>query len=174
MSLKITKEAVALNYAQQGSYKKMTMKVKTTKIGKNRNASAKIKPKAKSAEWQSVFVDFSKFLIVIMVAVALIGSYAYISSGIQKTANENFKLEREINNLNKEIENHQAKIESLKSAEHINKQIARFGMDLRLPQGRQRYEITLQVRGNETITLQTANNNKDKSQNTASREVALK
>lgn len=152
----------------------MSMRVKTTKIGKNRNTSAKVQPKAKSAEWQGVFVDFSKFLIVIMVAVVLIGSYAYISSGIQRTTAENFKLEQEINNLNKEIENHQAKIESLKSAEYINKQITRFGMDLRLPQGRQRYEITLQVRGNENITLQTATNTQDKSQNTASREVALK
>ena len=74
----IIREAVALNYAWQESYKKMSMKVKTTKIGRQRKPSVKVQPKAKSAEWQSVFVDFSKFLIVILLTVTLIGSYAYI------------------------------------------------------------------------------------------------
>ena len=171
----IIREAVALNYAWQESYKKkMSMKVKTTKIGRQRKPSVKVQPKAKSAEWQSVFVDFSKFLIVILLTVTLIGSYAYISSNIQKTAAGNFKLEQEINNLNKEIENHQAKIETLKSAEHINKQITRFGMDLRLPNSHQRYEITLQMRGNERQFMQEANNNQNNDNNIASREVALK
>ncbi|MBR7127186.1 MAG: hypothetical protein IKD09_01210 [Lentisphaeria bacterium] len=158
----------------------MNIKVKTTKIGREngRKRSAAMSSRAKGAEWQSVFIDFSKLLIVIIVAVSVIGSYAYISSSIQKTATENIKLEREITNLNKEIENHQAKIETLKSAENINKQIARFGLDLHLPTHRQRYEITLQTRGNERLYLQS--NSKKISQKsqgiqtTAGKEVALK
>lgn len=122
----------------------MSMRVKTTKIGRQKHSEVR-RAKSNGAEWQGVFVDFSKLLIVIMVAASLIGTYAHISSSIQKTASENIKLEQEIKSLTKEIENHQAKIESLKSLSHINKQITKFGMDLHLPNSRQRYEITLQM-----------------------------
>lgn len=123
----------------------MSVKIKTTKIGRQKTSAPVSKTKHQGAEWQRLLLDFSKLMILIFAIIFLFGVHAYFNSEIQHTIDQVNSLKREITYLDKEIENHHAKIETLKSGEHIKKQITKFNLKLQLPNHNQRYEITLQT-----------------------------
>lgn len=115
------------------------MNIQTKKIGKYKKQQKVVESRA----WRGIFVAFSKLLLLIFLASSLIGVYTYINSEIQKTAKTITELEKEKKNLEREIENNQIKIASLKSWSHINKQITKFNMDLHLPKQKQKIHVAL-------------------------------
>ena len=114
----------------------MSVRIKTTKIGRQKTSAPVSKTKHQGAEWQRLLLDFSKLMILIFAILFLFGIHAYFNSEIQNTIDQVNSLKREITYLDKEIE---------KSGEHIKKQIVRFNLNLQLPNHNQRYEITLQT-----------------------------